>query len=67
MIEKDKQKKEKFAKFTEVVKDYEMRECVFQPNLTEFDENKYKNLNSNKLVHRLYYDELKKRVQKKKD
>ena len=67
MIEKDKQKKEKFAKFTEVVKDYEMRECVFQPNLTEFDENKYKNLNSNKLVHRLYDDELKKRVQKKKD
>ncbi len=50
MIEKDKQKKEKFAKFTEVVKDYEMRECVFQPNLTEFDENKYKNLNSNKSV-----------------
>ena len=44
-----------------------MRECVFQPNLTEFDENKYKNLNSNKLVHRLYDDELKKRVQKKKD
>jgi len=67
MIEKDKQKKEKFAKFTEVVKDYEMRECVFQPNLTEFDENKYKNLNSNKLIHRLYDDELKKRVQKKKD
>ena len=67
MIEKDKQKKEKFAKFTEVVKDYEMRECVFQPNLTEYDENKYKNLNSNKLIHRLYDDELKKRVQKKKD
>ena len=67
MIEKDKMKKEKFAKFTAVVKDYEMRECVFQPNLTDFDENRYKNLNSNKLVHRLYDDELKKRVQKKKD
>ena len=67
MLEKDKQKKEKFAKFTEVVKDYEMRECVFQPNLTEFDENKFKNLNSNQLVQRLYDEELKKRVQKKKD
>ena len=67
MIEKDKMKKEKFAKFTAVVKDYEMRECVFQPNLTDFDENRYKNLNSNKLVHRLYDDELKRRDQKKKD
>ena len=67
MIEKDKIKKEKFAKFSEIVKDYEMRECVFQPNLTEFDENKYKNLNSDKLVNRLYDEELKKRVQKKKD
>ena len=47
MIEKDKIKKEKFAKFTEVVRDYELSECVFQPNLTELDENKYKNLNSN--------------------
>ena len=59
MVEKDKMKKEKFAKFTEVVKDYEMRECVFQPNLTDYDENRYKNLNSNKIVHRLYDDELK--------
>ena len=67
MIENDKLKKEKFAKFTEIVRDYEMRECVFQPNLTDFDENKYKTLNSNQLVHRLYDDELKKRVQKKKD
>ena len=67
MLEKDKIKKEKFAKFTEVVKDYEMSECVFQPNLTELDENKYKNLNSNKLIQRLYDEELKKRDQKKKD
>ena len=67
MLEKDKIKKEKFAKFTEVVKDYEMSECVFQPNLTELDENKYKNLNSNKLIERLYDEELKKREQKKKD
>ena len=67
MVEKDKMKKEKFAKFTEVVKDYEMRECVFQPNLTDYDENRYKNLNSNKIVHRLYDDELKRRVEKKKE
>ena len=67
MLENDKMKKQKFAKFTEVVKDYEMRECVFQPNLTEFDENRYKNLNSNKLIHRLYEEEIKKRDQKKKD
>ena len=67
MIEKDKLKKEKFAKFTEVVRDYELSECVFQPNLTELDENKYKNLNSNKLIQRLYDEELKKRDQKKKD
>ena len=67
MIEKDKIKKEKFAKFTEVVRDYELSECVFQPNLTELDENKYKNLNSNKLIQRLYDEELKKRDQKKKD
>ena len=67
MIEKDKIKKKKFEKFTEVVKDYEMRECVFQPNLTDFDENKYKNLNSNDLVNRLYNDDVKKRVQKKKE
>ena len=67
MVEKDKMKKAKFAKFTEVVKDYEMRECVFQPNLTDYDENRYKNLNSNKIVHRLYDDELKRRVEKKKE
>jgi hypothetical protein len=67
MLENDKMKKQKFAKFTEVVKDYEMRECVFQPNLTEFDENRYKNLNSNKLVQRLYEEEIKKREQKKLD
>ena len=67
MIEKDKQKKEKFAKFTEIVKDYEMRECVFQPNVTDFDENKYKNLNSDELITRLYDEEVKKRIQKKKD
>ena len=67
MLENDKMKKQKFAKFTEIVKDYEMRECVFQPNLTDFDENRYKNLNSNKLIHRLYEEEIKKRDQKKKD
>ena len=43
-----------------------MRECVFQPNLTDFDENKYKNLNSNDLVNRLYNDDVKKKIQKKK-
>ena len=67
MLENDKMKKQNFEKFTKLVKDYEMRECVFQPNLTDFDENRYKNLNSNQLVHRLYEEEIKKRDQKKKD
>ena len=67
MLENDKMKKQNFEKFTKLVKDYEMRECVFQPNLTELDENRYKNLNSNKLIHRLYEEEIKKRDQKKKD
>ena len=67
MLENDKTKKQRFAKFTEIVKNYEMRECSFQPNLTEFDENRYKNLNSNKLIHRLYEEEIQKRDQKKKD
>ena len=50
-----------------MVKDYEMRECVFQPNLTEFNGNKFKTLNSNELIHRLYDNEVKKRLERQKN
>ena len=67
MIEKDKINKEKFQRFTKVVKDIEMKECVFQPNLTEFNGNKYKTLNSNELIHRLYDEQVKKRLERQKN
>lgn len=67
MIEKDKINKEKFQRFTKVVKDIEMKECVFQPNLTEFNGNKFKTLNSNELIHRLYDEQVKKRLERQKN
>ena len=66
MIEKDKINKEKFQRFTKVVKDIEMKECVFQPNLTEFNGNKFKTLNSNELIRRLYDEQVKKRLERQK-
>ena len=59
MKKKDDQKKEQFKVFAEVIKQYETRECKFQPNLNDDEEEtetkpKHKKLNSCELVQRLY-------------
>ena len=72
MKKKDDQKKEQFKVFAEVIKQYETRECKFQPNLNDDEEEteakpKHKKLNSCELVQRLYNDELKNRIKKKEN
>jgi hypothetical protein len=72
MKKKDDQKKEQFKVFSEVIRQYENRECVFQPNLNEDEEEneikpKHRKLNSCELVQRLYNDELKNRLKKKEN
>ena len=70
MIKKDEDLKEKLSNFSEAIKEYEMRECVFQPNINKIEEgndNKKgkKRISSCEIVKRLYNDELKNRVNEK--
>ena len=70
MIKKDEDLKEKLGNFSEAIKEYEMRECVFQPNINKNEEgndNKKgkKRISSCEIVKRLYNDELKNRVNEK--
>ena len=73
MKRKNDKKKEDFKIFAEVVKQYEIRECKFQPNLNEEDEGegeikiKHRKLNSCELIQRLYDNEIKNRIKKKED
>ena len=67
MKKQNEQKKEKFKIFEEKII---MKECKFQPNLNDEDEDNNKRLrkvSSCKLVQRLYNDELVKRMEKKEN
>ena len=67
MKKQNEQKKEKFKIFEEKII---MKECKFQPNLNDDDEDNNKRLrkvSSCKLVQRLYNDELVKRMEKKEN
>lgn len=66
MINKVKQAKENLEAYKEAVEQYEMKECVFQPNLeTEEDDekNKTKKLTADEITKRLYTEGIKKKLQ----
>ena len=68
MKKKDDKKKEDFLNFKEVIQQYEIRECIFQPNISNEDENKTnKKINSTEMVHRLYDDALKNKIKNKEN
>ena len=73
MKRKNDKKKEDFKIFAEVVRQYEIRECKFQPNLNDEDieegetKIKHRKLNSCELIQRLYDNEIKNRIKKKED
>ena len=67
MKRKQLQTHEDFLDFASLVKDYENRECVFQPNLKEKSKNKNKTVNSEELIQRLYDDEIKKKKKLKEN
>lgn len=71
MKKKELKRKEDFQVFAEVVKQYENRECVFQPNVYEDEEGqkkpKHRKLKSCDLIQRLYNDELKNRMKVKEN
>ena len=63
MIKKEEKAKEKLIAFSNFVNQYELKECVFQPNFNkkENDNNKKrkKRLSSSEITQRLYNDDLK--------
>jgi len=61
MVKKDEDVKEKINIFSDVIKQYEMRECSFQPkiNRDEKNNNKKEKRNSNEIIERLYNDDIK--------
>ena len=66
MMKKDEKLKSKINAFSDMVKEYEMRECVFQPNFFKYnnkiDDNKRKKrISSSDVTKRLYNDEIKNR------
>ena len=54
MVKKDEDVKEKINIFSDVIKQYEMRECSFQPkiNRDEKNNNKKEKRNSNEIIER---------------
>ena len=69
MQKKRIKQKEDFQVFAEIIKQYENRECVFQPKINEDKDSKtnYKKLNSYDWVQRLYNDEIKNKQKVKED
>ena len=67
MMKKNELLKSKISAFSEMVKEYEMRECVFQPNYfqnndkNDVDTKRKRRVSSCEVTHRLYNDELKNR------
>ena len=66
MMKKDEKLKSKINAFSDMVKEYEMRECVFQPNFFKYnnkneDNKKKKRISSSDVTKRLYNDEIKNR------
>ena len=73
MLKKDQLTKEKMNIFNEAIKQYEMKECVFQPNINRkdedtSDENKKtkKRISSCEVTQRLYNDDLNNKKNKRK-
>ena len=69
MMKKDEKLKSKINAFSDMVKEYEMRECVFQPNFFKYnnkneDNKKKKRISSSDVTKRLYNDEIKNRRNK---
>ena len=70
MMKKNELLKSKISAFSEMVKEYEMRECVFQPNYfkdndkNDVDTKRKRRVSSCEVTHRLYNDELKNRRKK---
>ena len=64
MMKKEENLKSKINAFANLVKEYEMRECVFQPNLSKYNNQKDENIkhkkriNSSDVTRRLYNDEI---------
>ena len=71
MLKKEESTKEKLIAFSDVVNQYNMRECVFQPNINRDEENDEKKakkrLNSAEITKRLYHDDLKNMASKKEN
>ena len=73
MIKKEEIAKEKLNAFSNVVNEYEMRECSFQPNINRNEENnndkkiRKRRLSSDEIIQRLYDDELKNKENKREN
>ena len=73
MIKKEEIAKEKLNDFSNVVHEYEMRECSFQPNINRNEENcndkkiRKRRLSSEQIIQRLYTDELKNKENKREN
>lgn len=69
MIKKEEKAKEKLIAFSNLVNQYELKECVFQPNINrnENDDNtkRKKRLSSSEITQRLYNDDLKSKQNKR--
>ena len=72
MLKKEEFSKEKLIAFADMVDQYKMRECIFQPNINRDEENneekkRKKRLNSAEITQRLYNDELKNMANKREN
>ena len=71
MMKKEENLKSKINAFSDMVKEYEMRECVFQPNVFKYnnqnDDNnkKKKRISSSDVTRRLYNEEIQNRRNRK--
>ena len=75
MMERQKEVKNRFKVFNDVVNEYNMKECTFAPKInkhqnksfTESNEENNESNKYNKFVKRLYNDEIKNRIKKKEN
>lgn len=74
MLKKEEFAKEKLEAFKDVVNQYNMRECVFQPNINKEEDNNNDNIKrkkirstSSEVIQRLYNDELKNKEKKREN
>ena len=69
MKKKNDKKKEEFKIFSEIVKEYERKECTFQPIINKDEKEskvKHRKMNSCDIIQRLYDDEITNRIKRKK-